>query len=75
MTKEEFIKLIESIGFIDDNDDIYVYKEYAIYLYSDHYEFHNGSYFIFNIRINDLKLLNKYFKMEIRSIKLKQLLR
>ena len=71
MNKEEFIKYIESIGFIDNNDELYVYKGFGINLYYSYYNFFNGSEWEFDIPYNDLKPLLKI----IRSIKLKQLLK
>ena len=78
MTREEFIKFIESIGFkyiefigIKYNDVIvYGYKEYIISLYSKDYDIYNGSEWIFNIKFNDLTPLDKI----IRSYKLKNIL-
>ena len=73
MSKEEFVKFIESIGFNHNghNGHYYLYKEYSIYLFLKHYGFHNGSEWVYNIKLNDLTPL----KQIIRSIKLKQLLR
>ena len=73
MSREEFIKLIESIGFKSYSDYIYDYKEFQIGLnfHLDEYYFHNGSeYKVYYY--NDLApdLLNL-----IRSHKLKQLLK
>ncbi len=77
MCRKEFIKLIESIGFKFKLGDVYQYKEFVIELYSydtDSYDFYNGyiweSYDSFG-----LEPINNYLKKELRSIKLKQLLR
>ena len=83
MCKEEFVnyhevdllgfqKYIESIGF-KYFDCYYDYKEYRIFLNSDNYSFYNGSDWDMK-NIDDLTPFNKYFKQELRSIKLKQLL-
>ena len=75
MNKEEFKQFIESIGFkyIEHN---YRYKSYRIDLYSAHYyNFWYGSRWLFHIKLtDDLTQFNKYFKKELRSIKLNQLL-
>ena len=75
MNQEEFKKYIESIGFVK-NVRIYYYKEFKIqiYLFDDEYDFYNGSYWIDDIPYNDLELIEKNFKKELRSFKLKQLL-
>ena len=74
MSLEEFKKIIETIGFEYDTIGYYYeYKEYCIVLYKDQYSFYNGSKWIYNI--TDLIPFEKEFKREIRSIKLKQLLR
>ena len=75
MIREEFIKYIESIGFEEIDSNYYVYKYCDIDLYEDIYVFHNGYEWFYDIDLNDLTLLEKYFKKELRSIKLKQLLR
>ena len=75
-SKEEMRILIKFIGFkYSIQYDIYEYKQYGIDLYSDHYDFWNGSKWTLFIKYNDLNLLENYFKTVIRSIKLKQLLR
>ena len=71
MKQEEFIKLIESIGFKSTNNFNYYYKEYSIYLYGDHYNFYNSSEGLYYIPYNDLKPILKL----TRSVKLKALLR
>ena len=73
-SKEEFKQFIESIGFEEIIGSYYRYKEFKIDLYKDQYCFHNGSEWCF-YALNDLTLLEKYFKKELRSIKLKELLR
>ncbi len=75
--KEEFIKLIESIGF-KYKYGYYNYKEFEIYLYNDSYVLHNGFGFNQERIISsycDLRPIEKYFKKEFRSFKLKLLLR
>ncbi len=73
MNKEKFITLIESIGFKKINDYIYYYKEFKLYLYNTYYSFNNGSWI--GYYYSDLTPIKKHFKQELRSIKLKQLLR
>ena len=68
----EFKRYIESIGF-KRNGIYYVYKEYRLYLLSNYYNFNNGSLWVQDIDLNDLRPF-KVFKKELRSIKLKQLL-
>ena len=76
MTREEFKKYIESIGFKSDTDyGIYSYKEYRIYLYNNYYHFYNGSEWVFYINFDNLTDLETIFKQELRSFKLKELLR
>jgi hypothetical protein len=77
MNREEFIKLIQSIGFKKSDNIIntyYTYKEFVIDLFHDFYEFHNGSHWVEDISYTDLKQLEKHFKNYFRSIKLKELL-
>ena len=77
MNIEEFITYIKSIGFIHQNNDRYLYKEYKIDLYNKYYEFWYGYRWGITIEINDLNsltLINIHFKKELRSIKLKKLL-
>ncbi len=69
----EFIKLIESIGF-RSNGVLFVYKNFIISI-GDIYHFWNGFVWILNYQYSDLKPIEKYFKKELRSIKLKQLLK
>ena len=73
MNIEEFEKFIESIGF-KYNVYSYLYKEYIIDLYEYTYEFYNGSGWV-GYDYNDLSPLEKEFKKELRSVKLKELLR
>ena len=74
MTREEFKKYIESIGFkkyvIDLYDDCYEYKSYKIYLYNNFY----SSEWSNRTNYNDLTPLENEFKQELRSIKLKKIL-
>ena len=72
MSREEFKQFILSIGF--KYNGYYVYKEFVIYLYYNDYDFHNGSEWYDNNDINDLRLIENYFKRELRSIKLKNIL-
>ena len=76
MSREEFINYIESIGFkyIGGYYSSYKYKGCEIEFFNDHYYFFNGSKLVC-CEFNDLKPLEKEFKRELRSIKLKQLLR
>ena len=69
----DFKKYIESIGFIYD-DFTHRYKEYKIRFNYIVYDFYNGSEWIYNTKLNDLRLIENYFKQELRSIKLKGLL-
>ena len=74
MNREEFKKFIESIGFKDLKNGNYVYKEYIISLFVKRYEIYiSPGWSLYDY--NDLKPLEKEFKSELRSIKLKQLLR
>ena len=74
MKREEFIKYIESIGFEDIGIGLYGYKEFRIHIWGFDYTFYDGSVFDDNIPLNDLELIEKKFKKEFRSIKLKALL-
>ena len=76
----DFQKYIKSIGFkFDDNyheyKKYYEYKKFRIYLYTNYYSFYNGYEWIYNRDLNDSTPLEKEFKNELRSIKLKELLR
>ncbi len=75
MSSEEFKILLVSIGFeYNYHFDIYTYKEFSIYVYSNYYHFANGSgWNIYYYNYLDPILVN--FKKELRSIKLKQLLK
>ena len=75
MNKEEFKQFIESIGFKHEGL-FYDYKSYRIDLIPNCYNFWNGSGWLFHIKFtDDLTQFNKYFKKELRSIKLKQILK
>ena len=78
-SRYKFIKLIESIGFeFDDfyiSSSIYNYNNFRIDLYDTYYAFHNGFEWFLCKPFNDLEPINNYFKNEIRSIKLKNILR
>ena len=72
MNRNEFIKLIKSIGFKPyDNYVSYTYKEFALSLWNYYYDFWNGSNWVDYIPYNDLTLVLKLS----RSIKLKELLK
>ena len=73
MKREEFKKVILSIGFIKIIGVIYRYKDYSIHFFGDTYHFFNGLECIGLHNYNDLTPF-KVFKKELRSIKLKQLL-
>ena len=73
MKKKEFRILIESIGFYGTNKFNYYYKGFEIYLYNNYY-FYKDSEWIYYY-YNDLTPLENYFKKDMRSYKLKQLLR
>ncbi len=73
MSDEEFRTLIESIGF--KYNGLYEYKEFRISYNTKYYNFYNGSKWISYISINDLTPIKEHFKQELRSIKLKSLLR
>lgn len=82
-----FQKYIESIGFIfssiyveyrNDKSFMYEYYEYKIFkidLHDYFYNFCNGSEWFYDIDLSNLKPLHKEFNQELRSIKLKQILR
>ena len=73
MNQEEFKKYIKSIGF-DEDILYYYYKQYSIYFLSNHYNFHNGfGWEAYDL--NDLRPIQEHFKKELRSIKLKQILK
>ena len=72
-SKEEFKKITESIGF-KDTGYYYRYNDYIIDFYDEHYDFFNGYKWFGLHAYNDLRHIEKEFKREIRSIKLKGLL-
>ena len=74
MKKEEFKLLIESIGFYSTDGFNYYYKEFEIYLYNSYYNFYDCSEWD-DYNYNNLKPIEECFKRELRSIKLKALLR
>ena len=74
MNRKEFIILINSIGFKIHYGEL-VYKEFKIEIRSDYFNFYNGSEWVENISYTDLKPFEEYFKKELRSYKLKALLR
>ena len=73
MSELEFIKYIESIGF-EKWRGWYIYQEYIVSLYTDHYNFYSGYKWYYGKKINDFTLLQKEFKQELRYIKLKKIL-
>ena len=80
MTQKEFKKYIKSIGFkLYDYNDYgfrYEYKEFRIDLYNDgDYDFFSASNGVYNISHSDLKPIYDHFKQELRSIKLKKILK
>ena len=70
----EFRKIMVSIGFKYNGHRYYEYKNYQIDLYNNYYNFYNGLEWFYANTLTDLRPLEKYFKKELRSIKLKQLL-
>ena len=76
MTKDEFIKYIESIGFEMNKFPLlgYSYKNYIIDLHTYTYDFNNDFGWFGRIDFDDLRLLENEFKKELRSIKLKAIL-
>ncbi len=76
MSNDEFIKLIESIGFKNyTGSNFYGYKGFRIELFKDNYNLWNGSNWVDYIPYTDLTPIENKFKNELRSIKLKELLR
>lgn len=81
--REGFLKYIESIGFTktsfgDNGFSNYIkheYLDYIIFVYPGYYNFDDGTLICDGIYFNNLKPLQPYFKKELRSIKLKELLR
>ena len=79
-----FQKYIESIGFkISKKIFVYnynqiqadsTYNNYKIRIYYNHYTFFSGIIYIGTFILNDLTTFQTYFKKEMRSIKLKQIL-
>ncbi len=70
----EFIKYIESIGFKEFMFVTYEYKNFKIDAWGFNYEFHHNNLYIGRFKFNDLTPIEKYFKKELRSIKLKRIL-
>ena len=77
MIRDEFEKLIRSIGFkYDTIGCYYIYKEFVLYLYDNNYDLHTGNYWISGPNdLNNLTPIQEYFKKKLRSIKLKQILK
>ena len=75
MNREEFKHFILSIGFKYNDSGYYgyYYKNYRINLYTDCYDLCDGSGWV-GYDYNDLSPLEKEFKKELRSIKLKKIL-
>jgi hypothetical protein len=75
MKQEEFKKYIKSIGFNTIGYNYYQYKEFRIDLHYDYfYYFYIGSEWSGHY-YTDLDPIYNNFKNELRSIKLKELLR
>ena len=75
MSRDEFITLIESIGFKHNKIyDYYEYKEFSIELFNDYFDFWDDIVCIRFISFNNLEHIKNCFKKELRTIKLKQLL-
>ncbi len=77
--EEQFVKIIESIGFeIDEifsSFDSFRYGKYLFLLYIDYYYFYDGEkWYTEKIPYDDLDIIKKVFKKELRSIKLKTIL-
>ena len=75
INKEIFIKLIESIGFKYYGLETMDYKDFLIGLYDNYYTFYFDYNFGGKYYYTDLEPINYHFKKELRTIKLKQLLR
>ena len=73
MILEEFEKYIESIGFKQINA-YYYYNDHRIKLHYNWYDFYNGSKWFEYYDLNDLRLIENYFKKELRTFKLKKIL-
>ena len=75
MGRDEFENYIISIGFKKTKtlDFRYLYKNYGIDLYGDFYKFYTNLGWVLYV-LDDLSPLDKYFKNELRSIKLKKIL-
>ncbi len=76
MSRDQFTKLIESIGFETKCGIIsYFYKENQIYIAITTYHLHINSEFKGIYIFSNLEPIEDYFKNELRSIKLKQILK
>lgn len=76
MNKEKFIKIIELIGFKSNDSFKYDYEEYTILAFPEFYDFLVcGDEQDEAIPYDDLENIKIYFEKELRSVKLKQLLR
>ena len=73
MNVDEFVIYIKSLGF-EYKGDFYQYKNHNIYVFDEKYGFYNGAEWSGYIDFNDLTPIQKDFKKELRSIKLKHLL-
>ena len=76
MNREEFIIFIKSLGFEYDVIERYKYKSFIIDLWiqDNTYDLYSDLDWFYDIQLNDLKPLHKYFNKELRSIKLKKIL-
>ena len=77
--KEDFIKFIKIIGFVEESDDIYKYKGTYIIVYAYYIELYNvrkqlDNQYIGNFTYYEfIKYSENIYKKEIRSYKLKQI--
>lgn len=76
-SKEDFIKYIESVGFVRFNSFIYNYNGYGIMVSGEVYSLNDSkSMFRSGLKeFDDIDIINEKFKKEARSFKLKQLLK
>jgi len=70
---DEFDLLIDLIGF-KFNSGLYEYNEFLIDMWFNHYNFYNGSEWK-TYYYDELSIIHNTFKKELRSYKLKHLLR
>lgn len=74
MENEKFFEIVDMIGFIEDYETMISYNKYVISLYSKKYNFYDGDKWIGYLPYNDLTPLNIYFKKELRSMKINNIL-